>query len=110
MNIEPKWMEPIPLREDETGTIRVGATRVTLDLVADAFRNGATAEQICDQYPSISLSDVYAVITWMLRRPDELIGYLARREQEAIATRNQIEQLCPQTGIRERLLARRRTA
>jgi hypothetical protein len=34
--------EPSPLRVDEGGTIRVGATRVTLDTLIAAFGAGAT--------------------------------------------------------------------
>lgn len=41
--------EPIPLSEDEQETIRVGNTRVTLDIVIAAFQEGATPEEIVEQ-------------------------------------------------------------
>ena len=57
--------EPLvaPLREDEQGAIRVGNTRVLLDLVIHAFRNGASPEAIVECYDALSLPDVYAVLT-----------------------------------------------
>ena len=41
--------EPIPLRMDSDGVVRVGKTRVTLDTVVAAFVEGATAEEIAQQ-------------------------------------------------------------
>ncbi len=55
--------EPVPLLTDKDGVVRVGGTRVTLDTVVAAFKEGATAEEIVQQYPSLELADVYAVIS-----------------------------------------------
>jgi hypothetical protein len=38
--------EPIPLCEDQNGDIRVGESRVLLDLLVRAFDDGATPETI----------------------------------------------------------------
>jgi uncharacterized protein (DUF433 family) len=54
--------ELIPLVADANGAIRVSRTRVTLDTVITAFLEGATAEEIREQYPSIQLSDIYFAI------------------------------------------------
>ena len=43
--------EAVPLQADEDGVVRVGKTRVTLDTVVAAFSDGATAEEIVQQYP-----------------------------------------------------------
>jgi hypothetical protein len=32
--------EPLPLRTDEEGAVRVGSTRVSLDLVIEQYENG----------------------------------------------------------------------
>ena len=45
--------EVIPLTVDAHGVLRVGNTRVTLDTVLAAFADGATAEEIVQQYPSL---------------------------------------------------------
>jgi len=54
--------EIIPLQADADGVIRVAGTRVTLETLIAAFSDGATAEEIVQQYPSLTLADVYSVI------------------------------------------------
>jgi len=63
---------PIPLKTDMDGVVRVGNTRVTLDTVVAAFKEGATAEEIVYQYPSVLLADVYAVIGYYLQQQPEV--------------------------------------
>jgi uncharacterized protein (DUF433 family) len=41
---------------------RVGGRWVTLDLVVRAFKRGATAEEIAQDFPSLQLSNIYQVI------------------------------------------------
>ena len=43
----------VPLETSEDGVIRVAGTRVTLQTVVIAFRQGATAEEIAQQYSSL---------------------------------------------------------
>jgi uncharacterized protein (DUF433 family) len=59
--------EPIPLVFGDDGVMRVRGTRVTLETVLSAFADGATAEEIAQRYPSISLADAYQVIGYCLR-------------------------------------------
>ncbi len=47
--------EPVPLNAGEDGVIRVAGTRVTLDTVVTAFQQGATPEEIVQQYDSLDL-------------------------------------------------------
>ena len=100
--------ESIPLVAGADGVIRVGGTRVTLDTILAAFDEGATAEEIAQQYPSVSLADVYQVIGYYLRHSSELEPYLARRRQSICETRASNESRWPPAGIRDRLLARRK--
>jgi uncharacterized protein (DUF433 family) len=99
--------ETIPLESDAEGVIRVGKTRVTLDTIVTAFTDGATAEEIVQQYPSVLLADVYSVIGYYLRRRAEVEAYLKRRQQQAAEIRQQNETRFDPAGIRERLLVRR---
>src|SRR5437879_1098817 len=99
--------EPIPLVGGSDGVIRILGTRVTLETVLGAFSEGATAEEIAQQYPSVSLADVYQVIGYYLRHSSELEPYLARRRLNTGDTRASNESKWPPEGIRERLLARR---
>lgn len=100
--------EPIPLVEGADRVMRVRGTRVTLDTVLAAFQGGATAEEIVQQYPSLSLADVYQVIGYALRHASALESYFAQRREHAQATRERNESACPPDGIRDRLRARRR--
>jgi uncharacterized protein (DUF433 family) len=98
--------EVVPLVTDPDGVIRVGNTRVTLDALVGAFSDGATAEEIVQQYPSLKLADVYQVIGYYLRRPMEVEAYLRQRKAQAEAIRRQNETRFDPQGVRSRLLAR----
>jgi len=99
-------LEPIPLSTDADGVIRVAGTRVTLDTVIDTFMTGASPEEIVQDFPVLQLDDIYAVITYYLRHRAEVDAYLRERRTRAEAVRREIEAHSPQTGLRERLLAR----
>lgn len=101
--------ETPPLRQDADGALRVGNTRVLLELVVRAFQDGATPEAIVQRYSTLSLADVYAVLAYYLRHPAEVEEYLDLREQKA---RDIHERSKGQQGglseVRSRLRARRR--
>lgn len=99
--------ETIPLEADADGIVRVGGTRVTFETVVTAFEEGATAEEILYQYPSLELADVYAVIGYYLRRRPEAEAYLRWKRQQAENVRRQNESRFDPRGVRDRLLARR---
>jgi uncharacterized protein (DUF433 family) len=58
--------EPVPIAIDETGTARVGGTRLTLDTVIDMYDAGASPERIAEGFPPLSVADAYVVIAYML--------------------------------------------
>ena len=99
--------ERVPVHTDADGVIRVGGTRVTLDTMIAAFETGATAEEIAQQYPSVWLADVYAVIAYYLRHRPEIRSYLHQRGQQAARVREENERRFDPSGVRDRLLARR---
>jgi uncharacterized protein (DUF433 family) len=94
------------LRIDDGGVVRVGATRVTLDTLVASYREGNTAEEIVQQYPTLALADVHAAIAFYLKHVPEIDAYLLQRQIEAADIRRQVEQVSDQRGLRERLLAR----
>lgn len=99
-----------PLREDETGAIRVGNTRVLLELVIRAFQDGASPESIVQRYSSLSLSDVYLTIGYYLRHRDTVEAYLAQREQLAESVRQRLSSIQPDLSlIRSRLLGQQQS-
>ena len=97
---------PVPLSLDSEGVARVGGTRVTLDTVVDAFKRGATAEEIAQQYPSMQLSDIYSVLGYYLHQREEIEAYLGGRSADSEAIRSEIESLFDPAGIRDRLVSR----
>ena len=99
--------EPAPLTADSGGVVRVNGTRVTLDTVVAAFQEGATPEEIADQYPSLALGDIYAVLAYYLRHRVEVDHYLAHRQEQAATIRRGNEKRFEPSGVRARLLARR---
>jgi len=102
--------EPKPIVADSDGVLRVAGTRVTLDTVVAAFRDGATAETITEQYPSLTLAEVYTVLGYYLGHQAELDAYLDGRRQAAERVREENEARFSPVGVRDRLLARRKAA
>ena len=100
--------EAPPLRTEPDGTIRVGESRVVLDLVVDAYLDGASPEAIVEMYPTLALADVYGAIGFYLRHRAEVDAYIAERARRADQFRERIEGSQPKVDeIRARLLQRR---
>lgn len=100
--------EPVPLAADADGVVRVGDTRVSLDSVIFAFNEGSTPEEIVQQYTTLDLADVYAVIGYYLQHRPEVEEYLAARRAQREEVRREVESRFDPHGIRDRLLARRK--
>lgn len=83
--------ESPPLRRDQSGSLRVGDSRVLLELVIHAFEDGATPEAIAQRYPTAALADIYGVIAYYLRHREAVEQYLNEREQKAKAIQERIE-------------------
>lgn len=96
----------VPLR-DTDGVLRIGQTRVTLDSVIYAFRDGASVEEIVSLYPSLNLPEVYAVIAYYLGNQDRVDAYIAEQERLADEIREEVEAQSTQAGLRAKLLSRR---
>jgi uncharacterized protein (DUF433 family) len=98
--------EAPPFNEDVSGAIRIGNTRVLLELVIRAFQDGASPETIVQRYSTLSLSDAYTTIGYYLRHQQEIETYLSQREQLAESVRQKLSKNQPDlTSIRSRLLA-----
>ena len=69
------------VREDEHGVMRVAETRVLLDSVVFAFEQGHSAETIAQQYPALSLEEVYGAIAHYLAHKSEIDAYLCRQAE-----------------------------
>jgi uncharacterized protein (DUF433 family) len=102
----PLTADPPPLSTGTDGVVRVGGSRVTLDTVVEAFQEGLTPEEIQQQYPSLSLAQVYSAVTYFLQHRSEVEEYLRGRARHREEVRRDAETRFDPTGIRQRLLAR----
>jgi uncharacterized protein (DUF433 family) len=99
-------MDPVPLRIDADGEVRIGGTRVLMHLVVQSIREGVPPETIVQMYSSLQLADVHAVIAYYLRHKADVDEYLRQRERESEQIRQRNLARFPPDGVRERLVAR----
>jgi uncharacterized protein (DUF433 family) len=76
MNEEKRYV-----RVDEHGAMRIGNSRVMLDLIVAGFEQGQSPETLQQQYPALSLEEVYGAITYYLAHTDEVHAYLKRQDE-----------------------------
>jgi uncharacterized protein (DUF433 family) len=97
----------VPLREEPVGVIRVGKSRVQLEIVLRAFKSGESPEAIVRSFKTLRLSDVYALISRYLENPASFDEYLRQCEQQAQDVRRKLEEAGMIGRItKEELLAR----
>jgi uncharacterized protein (DUF433 family) len=100
-----------PIMINDDGVAFVGGTRVRLETIITAFRQGDSAEQIVDNFDVLTLADIYAVIAYYLRHRDEVNTYMQQHEAEANELRRKLEAGRPDMfSLRERLLARKQSS
>ena len=75
----------MPFVVTEQGTIRIKGSRVSVDSIIHHFKLGATAEQIVQSFPSLTLGDVYSSIAYYLKHHHEMEEYL---EEQTVAADN----------------------
>src|SRR3989304_9095024 len=97
-------VQPLPL-EMHDDVVRISGTRITLDTVLSAYLEGDSAEEIVEEYPTLDLGDIYAVIGYYLKNRYDVEEYLLARRAKAVAVRKENESRFPPAGLRERLLA-----
>ena len=98
--------ESPPLRVDQGGVVRVGDSRVSLDLIVEQHENGMTPEDLVRAYDTLVIAEVHAAIAYYLRHREEVQVYLMQRAEEASALRTRIE--ADRASVsRAELLARR---
>ena len=90
--------------------IRLTGTRVGIEAVIDDYQKGSTPEEIVFHYPTLSLEQVYATITYYLANKQKVKEYIAlvrQRQEEAWQEQQQNPSPFVQS-LRERLAAQRR--
>lgn len=97
----------IKLTKTKAGVLRIGTTRVSLDSVIIAFQQGSAPEQIVYDYDTLTLSEVYAAISYYLQNRETVDDYLAKRAVQNEKLRESNDARFGHQKIREKLLARR---
>ena len=69
--------------EKDDGNYRIAGTRVGLDSVVYAFRDGLSPESIRESFPVLNLEEVYGAITFYLAQQPEIDDYLAEGEKRS---------------------------
>ena len=75
---------------DDLGIARVAGTRLkVIHLVMDQMAHGSTPEMLRDQFPGLSLAQVYAALTYYHDHKADLDAEIerGRREAEALCAR-----------------------
>lgn len=91
--------------EEREGGLYVAGSRVSLASIIVAFQNGASPETICQNYPSLSLAQVYGAIAFYLNHPAESKTYLANLREKWNALERTSH--APPAEMQERLEATR---
>ena len=68
--------------EQRDGGYWVTGTRVSLDSIVYAFLEGLAPESIVDNFPTLTLEEVYGAIAYYLGRRTEIDAYLRQAEAE----------------------------
>ena len=97
----------VPLTAGEAGVLLVAGTRVPLDTVIYAFNEGATPEEIAQNFPTLDLAAIYAVVSYYLQNRQEVEQYLGQRKVQREELKKELQARFNPHGIRERLLARK---
>ena len=65
------------------GRLRVDGTRITINQIAALYKQGSDAEEIADQYPHLTLAQVYAALSHYHANQEEIDAELEAEKQQA---------------------------
>jgi uncharacterized protein (DUF433 family) len=98
------FSDEVPLRQDERGSIRVTASRVTLDTIVHRYQVGDTIEEIHEGFPTVSIAQIKAILEWYFKHQAEADEYLEEVEAEGEKLRQEIESQPEYIARRQELL------
>ena len=65
------------------GRLRVAGTRMTVQQIAALYKAGLSPEDVADQYPHLSLAQIYAAIAYYHANREEVEATLAAEQVES---------------------------
>ena len=85
-----RYFEFIPAQTGGRRVIRLAGTRVGVEFVLRDYSNGSSPEELALRFPTVSLEQIHALITYYLARKDDMDAYLEEvwhdAERDAQAT------------------------
>jgi uncharacterized protein (DUF433 family) len=81
--------------EQRDGGYWVAGTRVSLDSLVYAFREGQTAESLAQSFPVLTLEQVYGAITYYLAHQEVIDTYLQQQEADFARLAQELRQRDP---------------
>lgn len=97
--------DPPVLEAWDDGSVRVGGTRLLLEVVITGHKLGETPEEIAREYGPTPVGVIHAVLAYYHQHREQVDEYLARVEAESARNLEESERRWPTAGLRERLLA-----
>lgn len=68
------------------GRLRIEGTRITVNQIVVLYKQGYSAEDIADQYPHLTLAQVYTALAHYHANREEMEADLATESQEKVIT------------------------
>jgi len=100
--------DEIPLRLDPDGSVHVGSSRVLFAVLLNAHRDwGWSAEQLADEFPSITLAEAHAALAYYLNHRAEVEAFLKAWNAAGERSRDAAEARPEYQSLRARLVAAR---
>ncbi len=101
-----------PLRFDPDGSIRIGSSRVLLPVLINAYRDfGWSAEMLAQQYPTVTLAEIYGVLAYYLEYQADIDSHVDAWNLAGEETRSSGDSSIPgklaRDQLRQLLVARR---
>ena len=93
--------------EQNTGRVRIAGTRIAIDAVVYAYLDGLNSGEIVRSYPTLSLRDVDAVISYYHQHREAVDAYLRAWEEHGDAVRSVVEADPAHQAFRATLTERR---
>ncbi len=75
------------------GRLRIEGTRITVNQIVVWYKQGYSPEEIADQYPQLTLAQVYAALAYYHANKEEIESDLAAEKQEAERLQIKYEQV-----------------
>ena len=100
---------PDLLVQTPEGSLRIAGTRITLDAVIQSFHDGGTPEEICQDFPTLSLAQVYDLLAFYLNHREDVDRYLTEQTQLGATIQQELRSQYTifLADLRHRLAARR---